>query len=283
MTTVKIDLSKGVYRNGDGVAVRDFPLYRMNCFLGPAGETIGRPGMALLSVTGNVNNVGIYRSAVNGNVYTSSGASLYSISGMTLSASGSPSFVGALTGSAPRATWCETTDGTVYIAQGGSIHSALNSTFATISDADAPTAATHISYLDDYLIATDGSRYMKWSDFQSPTSWTATSFAGVNVEPEPILAHHVMRRAIYLFGARSIEVWENDGSNPFSRISGGLSQYGLGATYSVIKTEDYLYFLTDKRRLARIAGPNVEVISTPYDEEFRKLSAVSDCLGNLIE
>jgi hypothetical protein len=281
---VKIDLSKGVYRNADGEQVREFPLYRMDCFLDALGGTTGRPAFRVLSGNaGGPQIKGIYTGAVSGNLYTYTQTALYKLTGLTSTSGGTASFLGTVGGSNARATFAETADGKVFIAAGERIYYTDGTTFTAMADADAPITVSHVSFLDGYILATDGTKYMKWADVTDPTNWTATSFASAEGSPDPINAHHVHNRLIYLFGPRSIEVWENDGSNPFSRVSGGYLQHGLGAVYSVIPTEDALYFLNHKRRLCKISGSQVEVISSPYDEEVRKLINVSDCLGSLIE
>jgi hypothetical protein len=93
----------------------------------------------------------------------------------------------------------------------------------------------------------------------------------------------VYNREIYLFGQRSIEVWENDGTTPFSRIPGGFIQSGCSAPSAVIEDENSLYWLDENRRLVRFAGKSVERLSTRFDRELQGLSKVSDAIAQKIQ
>lgn len=176
-------------------------------------------------------------------------------------------------------------DGTnVYACNGGRIvYSAVGGTPAYIADPDAPTNATHVDFLDGYIIAIDGSNKFYWSDVNAGTSWNALSFASAAGSPDKINALKVLNREIYLFGQRSIEIWENDGTTPFSRIPGGFIQSGCSAPYAIIEDENSLYWLDDNRRLVRFSGKSVERLSTKFDRELQSLVSVEDARAFKIE
>lgn len=170
-------------------------------------------------------------------------------------------------------------DGTnLYAANGGRIvYTTVDGTPAYIPDPDAPTDVKQIAYLDGYILAIDGSNKFYWSDVNAGLSWNALSFASAAGSPDTIQALRVFNREIYLFGTRSCEQWENDGSSPFSRVPGGMIESGCSAPFSIIQDENSLYWLDENRRLVRFAGKSIERLSTKYDRQFQALSKVSDC------
>lgn len=178
-----------------------------------------------------------------------------------------------------------TVDGTnFYAANGGRIvYTPVSGVPAYIADLDAPTTVTQIAFLDGYIMAIDGSNKFYWSDVNAGTSWNALSFATAAGSPDLISALKVYNREIYLFGQRTIEVWENDGTTPFSRVPGGLIQSGCSSPSAVIEDENSLYWLDENRRLVKFTGKSVERLSTRFDRELQSLAKVSDAIAQKIQ
>jgi hypothetical protein len=176
-------------------------------------------------------------------------------------------------------------DGTyAYACNGGRIvYTTPTGTPAYIADADAPTTCTHIAYLDGYILAIDGTNKFYWSDVNNGLSWNPLSFGTAAGSSDLIVSMRVLNREIYLFGQRSIEIWENDGATPFSRIPGGFIQSGCCAGYAIVEDEGSLYWLDNKRRLVRFNGKSVERLSTKFDKELQNLSSVSDAVAFKID
>jgi len=165
----------------------------------------------------------------------------------------------------------------IYMANGGRIVSvAVDGTPAYLTDPDAPISTSHIDYLDGYILAIDGSNRFFWSEANNGSAWSALNFASQSGSPDLLVGLKVFQREIYLFGQRSVEVWENDGTTPFSRIPGGFIQVGCSASHAIIADENSLYWLDENRRLVRFSGKTVERLSTSYDREFQSLSSVAD-------
>jgi hypothetical protein len=129
----------------------------------------------------------------------------------------------------------------------------------------------------------DGTNKFYWADVNNGTSWNALSFASAAGSSDLLTSLKVYNREIYLFGQRSIEIWENDGATPFSRIPGGFIQSGCCAGYAIIEDENSLYWLDSNRRLVRFAGKSVERLSTKFDKELQGLSNVSDAVAFKID
>ena len=179
-----------------------------------------------------------------------------------------------------------TVDGTnFYAANGGQIvWGPIGGTPAYIADPDAPTAVSHVEFLDGYILAINPStNRFYWSDVNAGTSWNSLSFASAAGSPDLLCSLKVLNREIYLFGQRSIEIWENDGSTPFARIPGGFIQSGCAAPYAVLQDENSLYWIDENRRLVRFAGKQVERLSTKFDRELQGLSSVSDGVAMKIQ
>lgn len=172
----------------------------------------------------------------------------------------------------------------VIMASGGRMISYDNTNPpAFIADADAPTAVTHVAFLDRYILANqaNGSRF-NWSDVNAPLNWTSTSFASPESKADTLLALHVGWREITLFGRQSVEVWYNDGTTPFSRLEGAYLERGCIAANSIVNAGGVWMWLDDERRVTMLEGRTPKLISGPYDDVIRGVSAVSDAYAQFI-
>lgn len=171
----------------------------------------------------------------------------------------------------------------VFMAGGGRINYVDHLGSVTeLADAQAPTNVSHVDFLDGYILAINGDNRFYWSDNPTTTDWSALNFASAEANPDTTQALYVVQRQIYLLGAITTEIWENDGSSPFSRIPGGLIQVGCIAKYSGIKRENSLIWLDHKRRFVEFTGTDIKILSSRYDREIANFVNVSDCIGGLI-
>lgn len=283
MPTVKVPLFPGVNKSADQSMLRDEQAELMDGYVGSLGETVRRPGLTNLVTldTGSNATYGCYWwdeksmaiAVSNGNVYkiVRSG-SLTSPTYTPTNLTGAPLDINTTTFAS---------DGTsLFMAAGGKIYYTNGTaTTAAIADPDAPTTASHVAWLDGYLLANNGNNRFYWSDVGAPTSWSSLSFASAEGAPDNIIALHVWDREIYLFGARSLEIWENDGSNPFSRVSGGFKSSGCAAAHSIVKTRQAAYWLNDERRFVQFAGRSIEPLPLDMGREVARFKTVSDCVG----
>lgn len=150
-------------------------------------------------------------------------------------------------------------------------------------DPQAPTIVTHVAFLDGYILAITGQDgKFSWSDVSQVSDWSALSFATAEGSPDNTKSLFVIQRQIFLLGTVSTEIWENDGSSPFTRIPGGLIEVGCIAKHSPVRHDNSLIWLTDTRQFVKFTGTDVEFISSRYDKEIMKFSIVSDCIGGLV-
>lgn len=286
--TVTIPLGNGVYKNVDALELTDFDAELRNCYVDEMGFTRKRPGLLLFKDltstlgTSSYPVTGIYW-WVNKNyaivvgynkvlklTYSLGYATITDITTATINMNGCPIF---------------TTDGTyVFVANGGKIvYTDGTTATAYISDADCPTAVTHVDWLDGYLLAAgDGTNKFYWSDVNSSLSWNALNYASAAGNPDPIIALKVFERQIYLFGEQTLEIWENDGVTPFIRSAAGFYNVGCGAKYSVITTDQAMYWVSDSNRIMKLQNGNISMASTPYDKMLTSFTSISDCIATKI-
>lgn len=287
MPTVKVPIFGSVYKGVDGIELNDDNNSLVDGFRTLKGGTAGRPGSLAKFTASTATGFGF-----DGLFYWSEKDVVMGVAAgevYQLSYTANTPFITALTGGVPLLNQGSpvsmTVDGTnFYACNGGRIvYTPVGGTPAYIADPDAPTNATHVDFLDGYIIAIDGSNKWYWSDVNAGTSWNALSFASAAGSPDLLNSLKVFNREIYLFGQRSVEVWENDATTPFSRIPGGMIQTGCSAPYAVFSDENSLYWLDDNRRLVRFAGKSIERLSTKFDRELQGLSKVSDAVAFKIQ
>ena len=286
--TLPLPIVKGTYRNVDNEALsdRNFQLY--DGYLNELGYHSKRPCLSNFGDLGLGTNypvVGMFwwshqnyaLAVANGKVfkveYSGGVAVITDLAGTALT-NGIPAIFA--------------TDGTsVFVAAGGPIlYTNGTAAMAAITDGDAPTTVTHVDWLDGYLLAINGTNKFFYSVVNDAQDWSALAFFSATGNADNIVAMKVFQREIYLFGSTTTEIWENAGEYPqvFRRVDGGFHEIGCIAPYSVINSEEGTYWLSDERRVTRLAqGGKPERISTPYDREIDEMSAVSDCIGNHLE
>lgn len=283
MPTLPIPLFARTYKNADGVVLTDDAATQYNGFIdGLSGLNI-RPGEVQVDFPARRNEGLVYLPDLE-NLYGVAEGIFYSYSialdgSLTELSSGPVTFAA---GDMCTFAW----DGEyIWIAGGGKLNyfEPGPNTITELADADAPTTVTHVAFLDGYILATgNGLNRFYWSDNPTRTSWSALSFASAEGHPDILIALKVVQRQIYLFGKTSVEIWENDGTTPFSRIPGGLIEVGCIAKHSITRHDNSLMWLSSTRQFARFNGIDVEFISSRYDKEIAQFSVVSDCIGAFI-
>lgn len=285
MTTVKVPIFNPVYKNVDKTVANDTNYRVMDGYLDEQGATNVRPGLlsaGVLTSTPLSAVDGLFWWDVGERIMAVSAGDIWNINenfnGSNLSSGGGVSVTPGV-----RPTFA--TDGTTLFFAGRSRIVQTNGTAATafISDADAPTNVTHIAILDGYLIANNlGDDKFYWSELEDLTTWSATDFAQAGSDPDAINAFHVFRKELYFFGRKSVEIWQNDGQTPFSRVDGGFLETGCIAPYSIINTDNAIMWFSDKKRFVRYSGGGIEPVSSPYDKEIDSFTAFADCTADRI-
>lgn len=156
-----------------------------------------------------------------------------------------------------------------------------DSTCSLLTDAQAPTDATHLGFIDQYLLALkkDSQRF-DWSDVGTPDSWLG-EFASAESRPDKLVALITAFGEIFLPGSRTIEHWADSGdpAAPFQRIPGTITERGSLSPYSFAQVDNSFMFLDEERRVVRMRGRDPQIISNPFDKEFQNLDTISDAIG----
>lgn len=168
----------------------------------------------------------------------------------------------------------------VVMANGGQmVHTDL-SALTTMADGDAPTAVSHVTCLDQYVLANDvGSGKVLFSDLNDLTAWQALSFFSAESKPDDVVAIDEGFREIIALGNETVEFWINDGQNPFSRIQGSAQPFGTVAPHSLALVGSTWMWLDNKRRFATMQGRQVVNVSSPFDRLIQRYSAVDNAIG----
>jgi hypothetical protein len=176
------------------------------------------------------------------------------------------------------------TDGTkCAMANGANIVHTDLSTLTTMADVDAPTAVTHVAYLDGYLLANSaGTAKFFFSSPTDMTAWNALDFASADGEPDRVVAMKTGFREVILLGRTSVEFWIDDGVTPFTRLDGSVQSFGCSAPYSLAKVGNTWMWLDHERRLVTMQGRAVQAVSTPYDRVIQHYASVDDAIGYVV-
>lgn len=277
-----LKIKGGVYKNIDaGILPGQMSSVFIDGYENENEDTVKRPGLTTLKDLGTsalVNGVyywyidDIYVAGSNGNLYsiTSNGTSQVTLSGgVTVNADNTLRFAH---------------DGTnLWIADGASKLTYFASgsgpgTLLRVADADAPTAPTHVCFLDQYILANDkGSNQVHWcvDPATLPNTWQTLDWVNPESEPDPVLSVHVFESEIYMFGNKSLEIWRNDGETPFSRIL--TLEIGSGAVDGVVYHGGLILWMDQNRRIMTMTtGRKLEMISMPIYKELSSYTTVYD-------
>jgi hypothetical protein len=280
MPTLPIPLFTRSYKNADENILVDDAAVQYNGFIDELEGLNIRPG-EVLAVNTAKRNDGLFMWPDKNFIISVNEGSviLHTVSGETLVTAYSG---GSVTFSGNIVSFCNS--GTnVFMAGGGKINyvNAVG-TVTELADTDAPDNVTHVAFLDGYILAINGDGKLYWSNIPTNTDWSSLDFASAEGNPDNTKSLHVVQRQIYILGTVSTEIWENDGTTPFSRIPGGLIEIGCAAKYSPIKRGNTLMWLSHTREFVQFTGTDVEFISSRYNKEIARFSEVSDCIGGLI-
>jgi len=243
-----------------------------------------RPGLLLFKDIGSGAAIdGVYWWAKRAILIVVSGGTVYKVTddtGTTVNLGG----VSLQTGT--RAVFAEaSSSGTDYlfIANGSQIAYTDGTTApAFLSDGDAPTSCTHISFIDQYLVANDtNTDKFYYSAVGNPFNWSNLDFATAESNFDKSTLLLVKNRNIVIFGESSVEFWYNDGVTPFIRRNDIFVNEGTFAAYSAVDTPVGIFFLNNNREIIAMSPTGaIKKVSTPYDKTIQALSETDDAQGD---
>ena len=172
----------------------------------------------------------------------------------------------------------------LYMVNGGSIvkiDGTLTVTALTITGIVDTQACSIASINKRLVVARTGSDRMYYTDANSDTFNGTTDSFVANSNPDDATRIEEYRGLLLVFGAQSIEMWQDTGSQyfDFQRDPAYILKKGCIASGTVKFAEGYWYYYDADRRCVRWSGAGIpEPLSTPYDrviQGFEKVSAAT--------
>ena len=167
------------------------------------------------------------------------------------------------------------------IANGARIYISIEGgALAPVTDINAPTTVNSVVFSTTRLVANDiGTDVFKWSDTEDPFTWSATSFASAEGEPDDITALRKSWNEILLFGTQTLEFWFTtpDATTPFVRMQGTQLNQGTLSPDTITLDEEtsIWYFLDSNRNLSALAHRQTTVISNAIAQQLKDISDVT--------
>ena len=167
--------------------------------------------------------------------------------------------------------------GTIIICDGGAPVKIATGNTSLLGG--SPPNAKYVATLDSYvLMAGHLDTTFRWSAAGNSASWPAANYNDVLSEGEVIKYMCVDGRDLYFFKSKSIEVWVNiGGATVWARKI--MIKKGSGASYSIVKANDTLYWFGDDGDFYVLDGISPKVISKSYRAELDKLVGKSSIYG----
>lgn len=130
---------------------------------------------------------------------------------------------------------------------------------------------TGLAWMDGYILISD-EEFCYFSEVADGLTYNALNYFSTPGNPDKITTMKVYNREILLFGENSIEIWANDGVNPFSRTPNGLLPIGTIEPDSVVTSPEGVFFLSTDKRIGRLFNGDVAYLPTGYDAELENLN-----------
>lgn len=248
-----------------------------------AGDTIYNrrtPGLSVFTNTGKTGLRG--QIEVNGVLYA-----VYADGVVRVASDGT---VAALTGSIPgtdgvtlarnnKVTGGASTPDIVAVRESGGAYILTSSAVSAYPDADLPSTANSVEFLDGFFLFTIPDGRIFASELNS-TTINALSFATAEGKPDGLVRGIVHAGVFYAMGSNSIEPWLNVGASPFPLQRGtSVMPVGLLTAMAVAGFElgwDHEpFFVAHDGTVRALSGYQTQKVSTPDVEAFIAKSTVS--------
>lgn len=155
-------------------------------------------------------------------------------------------------------------------------------------DADCPTNATHIQFMDTFFLVNNpafSGRFNKSKGYDGYL-WDGLEFATAERDSDELKALVVSNRQLWLVGDDTAEVWFNSGARdfPFEPVQSGFSQWGTAAPFSLVEIAGVVFWLSKNDEgqgiVVMASGMQPAAISTPeITSEISKMTTISDAYG----
>lgn len=243
----------------------------------------GTPGLKLHATLGNGPIRGMIRMDCGcapgaGRLYVVSGTSLF-----RLDSNGDNINMGTIPGTGLVRM---ATNGTQIAILAGAasddLYIATVSTLTQVSDTDFP-GATSVAFIDGYFLFTStNSGQFFISGSYDGTTFDALDFATAEGDPDNLVAAVVDHREVWLYGAKTIEIWYNSGAAdfPFERVSGAFIERGTVSAACISKLDNSLFWVGDDRVIYRADGyRNVRISTHAIENKLSEYVGLGDLVS----
>lgn len=179
------------------------------------------------------------------------------------------------------------TDGTA-----GYTYTVSTTTFAVITDADYPDAATNVTSMNGRFVVTNPNTDQAfYSNLRAGTGWQALNFYRAESLQDDLVSLHFTGRVMVLFGKFTSEIWQADTSgstNFLVNTPGTFIDYGIIAPHSICQMENCLFGLTQNRygqgEVLQTIDFDTKIISTPAIHHYiSSLTTLTDAFGYIYQ
>lgn len=193
-------------------------------------------------------------------------STFYKFDGTTLTS------LGTLGTSSGRCTMIEDDNGKILISDGASGYY-WNGTVLTV--VAFSTQVGHVTFQSGFgIYPKPGTGTFYITGLNALNTQDPLDFATAESNPDPIVRAFVDHNELWLFGSKTIEIWQETGSAdfPFQPLTNSKIERGCAAAFSVAQVDNTLFFLGDDLIVYRADGYRPQRISTHTIE--RKIAEI---------
>lgn len=153
-----------------------------------------------------------------------------------------------------------------------------------ITDANAPSEITGLTYLKGYTIASEvNTQKFYWATYgatdsrSAPPPWSAIQLSASSA-PDNIVSMSSGWEELYLLGRESVESQyvTGDATVPFKSLQGSVGEVGCVNNQVLVKMLNTWLFLTPNRQVVVMQGRVPKVVSQSVEGIFRDMSSFED-------
>lgn len=183
----------------------------------------------------------------------------------------------------------ETNGEWLFMANGGYIVK-WNGVSATAEIETAQPFADYLAYLNGCIIANEkNSNRVRYTEpeipnVNQPPVWSSGFFTP-EANPDKLQAVTAKWGELLLWGTRSVEIWYYSGNSPvpFNRVEGAYIERGVLSPYSIIAFDNSWFWFDHERKLTRLTGRSLEIISIPFDQAFKNIREIYKATAFIID
>ena len=157
-----------------------------------------------------------------------------------------------------------------------------------------PPQATHVVANSSRLLLNDALEQRTWVYYSGVATgritfagfeqWNGEGTSGTftaGARPDPVVAIAENTNEVFVLGSTTVQTYGPDGTFIYSPSY--TREYGCAAPYSIVRDDNTLTWMDDRRRIVRSDGRTFSVISTPIAKTLADLTTVDDCFGYRVQ